>query len=429
MSGFYLRYFFEMVVPVIGMCIPLEKKPHGAWKALIMVAISQVMGIVSWVMAKHMGITEAQSAMDTVGSAYVILWFIILWTLVLVGIYVWVQASVYETIYIFAISYAVEHIFYCIRTLGAYVSGGAITVDFPPMYYPCLIASFFVAYFGFAKPTAKNGRYHVEAITATSASVGIMLVVWFLSLIAGIYQFAHVHSVYAILCCIFILINQRAQLMRENEREEFRQKEQLWKDTKARYEMSKDAMAIVNQHYHDMKHQISALANMESDEKRRGILAEMENDIAIYDAVVHSGNEYLDTVLTEKKLICHSKHIQMSCMADGSQLAFMEEIDFYTLMGNALDNAIEANERLTESQNRWISVQIQNKKGLVLVEIINPYEGNIIMEKDLPKTTKADEASHGYGVHSIKTLTEKYKGQMLIKTENGKYLLRLIFTP
>ena len=51
------------------------------------------------------------------------------------------------------------------------------------------------------------------------------------------------------------------------------------------------------------------------------------------------------------------------------------------------------------------------------------------MEGDLPKTTKADEASHGYGVHSIKTLTEKYKGQMLIKTENGKYLLRLIFTP
>ena len=38
--------------------------------------------------------------------------------------------------------------------------------------------------------------------------------------------------------------------------------------------------------------------------------------------VVRTGNEYLDTVLTEKKLTCQSNQISMSCIADGSQLAF-----------------------------------------------------------------------------------------------------------
>ena len=43
---------------------------------------------------------------------------------------------------------------------------------------------------------------------------------------------------------------------RETERIEFSQKEQLWEKTKLRYEMSKESIAVVNQHYHDMKHQL-----------------------------------------------------------------------------------------------------------------------------------------------------------------------------
>lgn len=118
----------------------------------------------------------------------------------------------------------------------------------------------------------------------------------------------------------------------------------------------------------------------------------------------------------------------MSCMADGEQLKFMDEIDLYTLLGNALDNAIEANEKILDRAKRWISVQIQNKKGIVLVEIINPYTGTIKMQHGLPITSKSDKLSHGYGTQSIKAIVEKYDGNLTIKTENDKYLLRIIFS-
>ena len=75
---------------------------------------------------------------------------------------------------------------------------------------------------------------------------------------------------------------------------------------------------------------------MSDEDKRKAKLQDMESKIAAYDAVVRTGNEYLDTVLTEKKLTCQSNQISMSCIADGSQLAFMDELGLYTLFGNAL---------------------------------------------------------------------------------------------
>lgn len=428
MDGFNFRYLLEMLMPTIGLCIVIGKRKNGLIKAICCIAVSQIFNYAMILAAKNVGYAETEIITGMAGYAFIIGWFIVSWLFVVASIYLWTEVTLYEAVYIFAVSYSIEHIFYCIRSLVEYVSNGKILADQPVIYMACLIGSFLLAYYWFAKGTVKNGRFYVETVTATSATIGILLIVWLLSLVSGIFGFTYLHCIYAILSCIFILSNQRAQLIRENERAEFKVKEQIWKDTQARYEISKDAMAIVNQHYHDMKHQISALASMEDDEKRRGILSEMENDIAVYDAVVRTGNEYLDTVLTEKKLICHSKHIQMSCIADGSQLSFMEEIDLYTLMGNALDNAIEANEKIADTARRWISVQIQDKKGIVLVEIINPYEGDIKMNGDVPETSKEDKISHGFGSGSIKAITEKYKGQMIIKTDNNKYLLRLIFT-
>lgn len=106
----------------------------------------------------------------------------------------------------------------------------------------------------------------------------------------------------------------------------------------------------------------------------------------------------------------------------------MDELDIYTLFGNALDNAIEANRKIENAKNRWISVQIQRKKGIILIELINPYQGTVDFDESrMPVTSKADRESHGFGTKSIRSIIEKYDGQMIIKTEGQKYLIRMIF--
>ncbi len=429
LNSLNIGYMLEMLMPVIGICIVLNKKKYPLVKSALCLFAGVFLNLAIGTILMKAGYSGSNIT-DIPSNGYIVLllWFIAIWVAVIVGIYLSFEVTFHEAIYLFAVSYAIEHIFYCIRVLVDYYSGGRVPEHQPLMYAISLICSFLMAYFWFAKPTVVDGKYLIETLSATTATIVILLVVWLLSIISSMNEMSQIHAVYAILACLFILINQRAQLISENERQKFRFKEQLWKDTQVRYQFSKDAMAVVNQHYHDMKHQINALANMENDEKRRGILSEMENDIAIYDAVVRTGNDLLDTVLTEKKLICHSKEIRMSCMADGEQLKFMDEIDLYTLLGNALDNAIEANEKIADVAKRWISIQIQNKKGIILVEIVNPFVGSIKLKNGLPITSKGDKLSHGYGTQSIRSIVEKYNGQMTIKTENDKYLLRIIFT-
>ncbi|MCR5415364.1 MAG: GHKL domain-containing protein [Pseudobutyrivibrio sp.] len=425
---FNLGYLIEMLMPVIGLCALLEKRKFGVIKGAISVFIgANIDIIIIYIMSLTIPFENVSNSVNDMNGNYLFLvcWFLITWLSVITGIYLSSKVKYKEAIYLFAISYTIEHIFYCVRKLVNYHF--SISEYNPVLYTFCIIGSFLTAYFWFSKATVKNGKYKIETMSATWATVMIMVLVWGLSIWADYFEYTHIHALYAILACLFLLISQRAQLIRENERSDFQKKEQLWNETKMRYQMSRDAMAVVNQHYHDMKHQINVLSNMENDEKRRGILSEMENDIAIYDAVVRTGNEYLDTVLTEKKLICHSKNIQMSCIVDGKQLEFIDELDLYTLLGNALDNAIEANEKIIDNTKRWISVQIQNKKGIVLVEIVNPYQNSLKYKGDAFETSKEDKLSHGYGISSIKNIVEKYSGQLIIKTENSKFLLRIIF--
>ena len=363
----------EMLLPAIGLCIPLKKRKHGMGKAMAIIIVGTcLLGVLPIFYIKYYG-TEMQQGILWVESVILMfVWFVLIWAILIFSIYFCTESSIYEAMYIFALSYGVEHIFYCIRVLVEHFTSGIIGNKHPLVYIPCLAGSFLLAYFWFAKGTVYEGKYPIGAISATTTSVVLMGIVWGLSIVMDYLGYAHIHSIYAILCCLFILTNQREQMKRETERIEFSQKEQLWEKTKLRYEMSKESIAVVNQHYHDMKHQLMILSTMSDEDKRKAKLQDMESKIAAYDAVVRTGNEYLDTVLTEKKLTCQSNQISMSCIADGSQLAFMDELDLYTLFGNALDNAIEANRKISNVHERWISVQIQNKKGILLVEIVNP---------------------------------------------------------
>lgn len=428
-TSFNFLYMLEMLLPAIGLCIPLKKRKHGMGKAMAIIIVGTcLLGVLPIFYIKYYG-TEMQQGILWVESVILMfVWFVLIWAILIFSIYFCTESSIYEAMYIFALSYGVEHIFYCIRVLVEHFTGGIIGNKHPLVYIPCLAGSFLLAYFWFAKGTVYEGKYPIGAISATTTSVVLMGIVWGLSIVMDYLGYAHIHSIYAILCCLFILTNQREQMKRETERIEFSQKEQLWEKTKLRYEMSKESIAVVNQHYHDMKHQLMILSTMSDEDKRKAKLQDMESKIAAYDAVVRTGNEYLDTVLTEKKLTCQSNQISMSCIADGSQLAFMDELDLYTLFGNALDNAIEANRKISNVHERWISVQIQNKKGILLVEIVNPYEGSLVYDSNhMPVTFKQDTGSHGFGTKSMKNIVEHYGGQMVIKTEQNKYLLRMIF--
>ena len=127
----------------------------------------------------------------------------------------------------------------------------------------------------------------------------------------------------------------------------------------------------------------------------------MEDSVKIYETIVKSGNEVLDTILTEKSLYCKERGITVSCVVDGSQLGFINTIDLYAILGNAIDNAIEAVEKFKHVEKRQIDVCIYRSQQFLVMNIINPMKEKLVYEEELPRTTKKDTLHHGYGLKSI----------------------------
>lgn len=199
----------------------------------------------------------------------------------------------------------------------------------------------------------------------------------------------------------------------------------LWKKEQEQYRMSKENIALINQKCHDLKHQIRAIRNSDSGDKEK-YLEEIEDSIQIYEAIVKTGNEVLDTILTEKSLYCKEKGIIVSCVADGSQLDFINTIDLYSILGNAIDNAIEAVEKLQNKEMRQIDVLIYRQQQFVAINVVNPIEGNLIYEGELPVTTKENKGYHGYGIKSMKYMLKKYDGFLSIVEEDGCFSLMML---
>jgi hypothetical protein len=162
------------------------------------------------------------------------------------------------------------------------------------------------------------------------------------------------------------------------------------------------------------------------DAERAAQLRETRRAIDFYDAVVHTGNEALDTLLTEKSVYCANRAIRLSCTVTSARLGRIELVDLYTLLGNAIDNAIESAEKLSDSERKVISLNVSDRGQMLHIQIENYYGGTLALSDGLPVTTKADRANHGYGVKSIRAIAQKYGGQLMIGMENQVFSLQIL---
>ena len=124
---------------------------------------------------------------------------------------------------------------------------------------------------------------------------------------------------------------------------------------------------------------------------------------------------------------CYKNKVLFSCIADGEKISFMNDTDVYSLFGNALDNAMEATMKIADEQKRIIGLTMRMVGRMVTLNIHNSFEGNLMFENGLPKTTKKDEIFHGYGMKSIKMIVEKYDGNLTVAVKDGIFNLDILF--
>lgn len=150
-------------------------------------------------------------------------------------------------------------------------------------------------------------------------------------------------------------------------------------------------------------------------------------DVAEFsDAAVKTGNNVLDVILTEKSLLFEQNNITFTCVVRGEDLAFMDEMDIYSLFGNALSNAFEKGCLIKDGDRRCISLNVRRESESLSVHIENFYDGEILFEGGLPATNK-NRDYHGYGIKSMDFIARKYNGYMNITTDDGIFCVDFVF--
>lgn len=226
--------------------------------------------------------------------------------------------------------------------------------------------------------------------------------------------------------CITLLYLQSALFKKSSMRKELETIQLLWHQQKGQYQLSKETIELINHKCHDLKHQVQAIRAVKDEKERETYLEKIEKSVQIYSAIVRTGNEILDTILTEKSLICENSGIHINCVADGSLLAFMNPVDLYTLFGNALDNAIEAVRKLESKEKRVIDIMLYERQSFLMLQIVNPMCGEVKFEDGLPLTTKTKNGYHGYGMKSMLHTIQKYEGHLTTEVKNGCFYFNVM---
>lgn len=242
------------------------------------------------------------------------------------------------------------------------------------------------------------------------------------------YNYDHVNylgSTVDFLICVLLLWVQHGILQIRNINQEKEIVEHLLYERKRQYALSKENIETINHKCHDLKHQIRALEHV-SEGERSEYIKELEDAIGIYDAVVETGNEVVNTIISEKTLICGRRGIRLSCIVDASHLDFMSTLDIYALLGNALDNAIENVSKYEDTDKRIISLTIQAVGDFLSIQINNYCEEAVRFSEGLPVTTKRNKEYHGFGMKSMCHIAKKYGGSMATSVADKMFTLQIL---
>lgn len=175
------------------------------------------------------------------------------------------------------------------------------------------------------------------------------------------------------------------------------------------------SLYVSNQYvFHDFKHHIVLLKNyLENCEYEKAIqyLGRIVEPVERLSKFVYTGCDVLDLVLNIKGDEANQKGIRYQVEVDGEFKTNINENDLANIFFNLLDNAIEACEKITES-NKWIRVMIKRKNQIHIVKIENSIGSPVIMAGGEYQTAKDNKECHGVGMKSVESCVRHYNGNV-----------------
>lgn len=192
------------------------------------------------------------------------------------------------------------------------------------------------------------------------------------------------------------------------------------------YEQRRRALEEIRRKHHDLRHHLLYMARIGNEEDRLAYANEALETSFGEEQFLQTGNEVLDTVLSLSAQRCHKYGIRLVLFVEAQAMGFMRPGDIVAIAGNALDNAIDAQMRVTEKTMREIVVRIHGDDHWLYLHFENPFAGELRWDEEMPLTSKEHARGHGFGLRSIQAAVKRYGGTMQIEAEDRRFALNVL---
>ena len=189
------------------------------------------------------------------------------------------------------------------------------------------------------------------------------------------------------------------------------------------YELYHENRRHLHERYHTMEYLYCCINEKKYNEAEE-FLHECIGKLDGQRSRVWTGLPYLDFIINYKKQMMEKKGIRLRLKLDVFEYPF-EEADLGILLGNLLDNAIEACEKCAPGK-REIYLHIWNVKYMFMLRLTNNSSKRPAVAGQRLMTDKADKDAHGMGVELVKRIVEKYDGSIGFQYNEEQFETKLI---
>ena len=191
----------------------------------------------------------------------------------------------------------------------------------------------------------------------------------------------------------------------------------------AHYEQLYKHQTEIRTFRHDIKNILLSIMGILKESDTEKALQVMQANLDMLDdsnkKIVNTGHPITDAILQSKLHDAEAKGIKLSISTKLTEKIIVDELELGIVLGNALDNAIEATAKVKNNHEKVVAFDMIATAERIIITIENPVDGNVNTDKLI--TTKKDKENHGYGVGSIKTIARKYDGVAEFAYSNGMF--------
>lgn len=171
---------------------------------------------------------------------------------------------------------------------------------------------------------------------------------------------------------------------------------------------------------HDMKQSYHVIQQLVSDERYdelKQYLPQMNEQISGTESTITTNHAIVNAILNTKLSTAKKQGIKTLCnTVKDLHIGQIEEIDLCHLLGNLLDNSIEAAAKCPAGRTRYMEVSITERNQILLITVKNSYDSHQF--NSALKTSKPNKMEHGFGIKTIKRIAKKYQGFADFYTED-----------